>query len=78
MDNKRKLVVGNQVTPIPVVLDGKKHTVTRPLDPIAASAPKGTTYTLQIISSSKVWAPQRSVGILRVSKLKLTIPAVKG
>ncbi|WP_051223501.1 alpha/beta hydrolase family protein [Conexibacter woesei] len=78
VDNKRRLVVGNQVTPIPVVLDGRTHTVTRPLDPIAASAPKGTTYTLQIISSSKVWAPQRSAGTLKVSKAKLTLPAVRG
>lgn len=78
VDNKRKLVVGNQATPIPVTLDGKTHTVSRPLDPIAASAPAGTTYTLQIISSSKVWAPQRSAGTLRVTKAKLTLPAVKG
>ena len=62
---------------MPATLDRRTHTITRPLDPIAASAPKGTTYTLQIISSSKVWAPQRSVGILRVSKLKLTLPAVR-
>jgi ABC-2 type transport system ATP-binding protein len=78
VDNKRRIVVGNQATPIPVTLDGKKHTITRPLDPIAASAPKGTTYTLQIVASSKVWAPQRSVGVLKVSKLKLTLPSVKG
>lgn len=78
VDDKRRIVVGNQATPIPVTLDRRTHTITRPLDPIAASAPKGTTYTLQIISSSKVWAPQRSVGILRVSKLKLTLPAVRG
>ncbi|HEY6757943.1 MAG TPA: CocE/NonD family hydrolase [Baekduia sp.] len=77
VDVKRKLVVGNQVTPIPVTLDGKRHTVTRDLDPIAASAPKGTTYQLQIISSSKVWAPQRTAGTLDVTRAKLVLPTVK-
>src|ERR1700742_88942 len=77
VDVRRKLVVGNQVTPIPVTLDGKRHTVTRDLDPIAASAPKGTTYQLQIISSSKVWAPQRTAGTLDVTRAKLVLPTVK-
>jgi ABC-2 type transport system ATP-binding protein len=78
VDVKRKLVVGNQVTPIPVTLDGKRHTVTRDLDPIAASAPKGTTYQLQIISSSKVWVIQRAAGTLDVSRAKLVLPTVAG
>jgi ABC-2 type transport system ATP-binding protein len=78
IDVKRKLVVGNQVTPIPVTLDGKKHTVTRDLDPIAAAAVKGTTYQLQIISSSKVWAPQRTAGTLDVTRAKLVLPTVAG
>jgi ABC-2 type transport system ATP-binding protein len=78
VDVKRKLVVGNQVTPIPLVLDGKTHTVSRELTPIAAAAAKGTRYTLQIISSSKVWAPQRGTGTVKVARAKLVLPAVKG
>jgi ABC-2 type transport system ATP-binding protein len=77
VDVKRKLVVGNQVTPIPLVLDGKRHVVSRPLTPIAASAAKGTRYVLQIISSSKVWAPQRGTGTIRVAHAKLVLPSVK-
>ena len=77
-DVKRRLVVGNQVTPIPLVLDGKKHTVTRELTPIAASAAKGARYTLQIVSSSKVWAPQRGTGTIDVARAKLVLPTVKG
>ena len=76
IDDKRKIVVGNQATPIPVILDGKTHTVSRPLDPIAASAPKGTVYRLQLISSSKVWAPQRASGTLAVARVNLSLPAV--
>lgn len=77
VDVKRGIVVGNQVTPIPLVLDGRKHTVTRDLTPIAASAAKGTRYTLQIISSTKVWAPQRGTGTITVARAKLVLPAVK-
>lgn len=77
VDVKRGIVVGNQVTPIPLTLDGKAHTVTRELTPIAATAAKGARYTLQIISSSKVWAPQRGTGTVKVARVKLTLPAVK-
>ncbi|MDX6687340.1 MAG: type transport system ATP-binding protein, partial [Baekduia sp.] len=77
VDVRPKLVVGNQVTPIPLVLDGRRHSVTRALDPIAAAAAKGTRYTLQIVSSSKVWAPQRGSGTVKVSKATLVLPAVK-
>ncbi|HET6507286.1 MAG TPA: CocE/NonD family hydrolase [Baekduia sp.] len=78
VDVKRKLVVGNQVTPIPLVLDGRKHTVTRDLDPIAAAAAKGARYTLQIISGSTVWAPQRGTGTVTVARARLVLPTVKG
>ena len=37
VDEKRNLVLGNQVTPLPVTLDGASHTVTRPLEGVAAS-----------------------------------------
>ncbi|WP_445152441.1 alpha/beta hydrolase family protein [Baekduia sp. Peel2402] len=77
VDVKRGIVVGNQVTPIPLTLDGKKHSVTRELTPIAAIAAKGTRYTLQIVSSSKVWAQQRGTGTVKVAKAKLTLPTVK-
>jgi ABC-2 type transport system ATP-binding protein len=77
VDVRRKIVVGNQVTPIPLTLDGKKHTVTRELTPIAASAVTGGRYTLQVISSSKVWSPQRGSGKIAVSKAVLTLPTAK-
>ena len=77
VDVKRGIVVGNQVTPIPLTLDGRRHTVTRELTSIAAIAAKGTRYTLQIVSSSKVWAPQRGTGAVTVAKATLTLPTVK-
>ena len=56
------LVLGNQVTPIPVTLDGQAHTVTIPLEAIAADAAAGSTYTLQITDGTTVYFAARSAG----------------
>jgi ABC-2 type transport system ATP-binding protein len=77
VDVRRGIVVGNQVTPIPLVLDGRRRTVTRLLAPIAAAAAKGTRYTLQLVSGSQVWAPQRGTGTIHVARATLVLPAVK-
>jgi ABC-2 type transport system ATP-binding protein len=37
VDEKRNVVLGNLVTPLPVTLDGAAHTVARPLEGVAAS-----------------------------------------
>jgi ABC-2 type transport system ATP-binding protein len=78
VDARRKIVVGNQVTPIPLVLDGKRHTVARELTPIAASATKGTKYVLQLVSSSRVWAPQRATGSVKVARVRVVLATVGG
>ena len=57
VDEARGVVVGNQATPIPVTLDGQPHTITRPLEAIAASAPAGARYTLQIIGGTQLYGP---------------------
>jgi ABC-2 type transport system ATP-binding protein len=77
VDVKRNIVVGNQATPIPLTLDGKRHLVSRELDPIAASAAKGTKYVLQLVPSSKVWSPQRATGTVKVAWLRLVLPVVQ-
>jgi len=78
VDVRRNIVVGGQVTPIPVRLDGKTRTVTRPLVPIAVSARKGDRYRLQIVASSRVWLEQRATGTLRVTRAELSLPTAKG
>ena len=60
VDEARGVVVGNQATPIPVTLDGQPHTITRPLEAIAASAPAGAKYTLQLIGGTLLYGPVRA------------------
>jgi ABC-2 type transport system ATP-binding protein len=76
VDRKRNLVVGNMVTPFRVVLDGLPHTVTRPLEDIAASALSDSSYELQILPYTAVYGPQRAAGAISVSSIDVSLPVV--
>ena len=52
VDNASHLVLGNQTTPIPVTLDGAAHTLTIPLEAVAADVTAGKSYTLQLTDGS--------------------------
>jgi ABC-2 type transport system ATP-binding protein len=76
VDNASHLVLGNQVTPIPVTLDGATHTATLPLEAVAADVTAGKTYTLQITDGTSVYFAARQPGIVTFSSVHLTIPTV--
>jgi ABC-2 type transport system ATP-binding protein len=78
VDEKRNLVLGNQVTPLPVTLDGASHTVTRPLEGVAASMAPGGRYHLQVIGGSQVYGPVRGAAAITVSGARLQLPTVAG
>ena len=68
------MVVGNQATPIPLTLDGQPHTISRPLEAIAASATAGTKYTLQLTGGTLLYGPVRGVAAITFTKVDLTLP----
>jgi ABC-2 type transport system ATP-binding protein len=68
------LVLGNIATPIPIVLDGAQHTITRALEMVAARAPVGGGYTLQLTPSSTLYDIQRSTGVVNFSSVGITLP----
>ena len=74
VDEARGVVVGNQATPIPVMLDGQPHSIARPLEAIAASAPAGARYTLQIIGGTQLYGPARGAAAITFSAIKLSLP----
>ncbi|HEV7362842.1 MAG TPA: CocE/NonD family hydrolase [Solirubrobacteraceae bacterium] len=74
VDGRRNVVLGNQVTPIPVVLDGQPHTVTRPLEGVAAHVSPDSQYRLQIIDGTNVYGPQRSSGAVTMSAIAVSLP----
>ncbi len=69
-------VLGHQVTPIPVTLDGRTRTVQRPLEMIAARSRAGSSYRLQLTPGTPVYAPQRSTGRVVVDHMSATLPLV--
>jgi ABC-2 type transport system ATP-binding protein len=76
VDEQRHLVLGNQVTPIAVTLDGLPHSVSRALEGVAAAIEPGAHYTLQIVGGSSVYGPVRSAGSVQLKGIRLTMPSV--
>jgi hypothetical protein len=67
-------VLGNIATPIPVTLDGQTHSISRDLELVAAGAPAGGGYTLQLTASSSLYDLQRSAGVVTFDGIRGTMP----
>jgi ABC-2 type transport system ATP-binding protein len=76
LDNVTGRVVGVQVTPIPVNLDGAQHTVSIDLNPIATRATSASRYTLQLMAGSVIFGDQRSTGAVTVDKAQISLPVI--
>ncbi len=76
VDEQRDVVVGNQVTPIPVTLDGQRRELEVPLEPIAAHATPGDRYRLQLVPSTTVYYPQTAAGAVTVERAEVELPIV--
>lgn len=76
VDGEKKVVVGNQITPIEVVLDGKEHTVDVDLEVIAQRVQAGDDLTLQIVAVTPAYAMPRLGGSVDLSKIEVSVPTV--
>lgn len=74
VDDSTGMVLGSQVTPIPVTLDGQTHTISIPLEPVAHALKPGQTVTVQLVASSTTYATATAFGSLRVTDMLLTLP----
>ncbi|HMC06347.1 MAG TPA: alpha/beta fold hydrolase [Solirubrobacterales bacterium] len=77
VDLSRNVVVGSQVMPVPLTLDGASRTIRLSLETIAARAHKGSSYELQLVSGSEVYEPQRSTGTVTFSRISIALPRTK-
>jgi hypothetical protein len=59
-----------------VQLDGKEHTVGRPLEPIATRGGPGARFRVQIAAGSSVYDRQRATGAVQLKSVVATLPAV--
>jgi ABC-2 type transport system ATP-binding protein len=74
VDESSGIVVGNQVTPIKVTLDGQSHTVTVPLEAIAFTGKVGSSLILQIVATTTAYAQPRLNGTVAFTKMHLSLP----
>ncbi len=68
--------LGNQVTPVPVTLDGQPHAVTLPIEAVAADAGPSSSYTLQITDGANDYFAAREAGLVSFSSIRLRVPTV--
>ena len=76
VDNDSNLVLGNQATPIALNLDGASHTLTLPLEGVAADVSGGKTYKLQITGGTSLYFAARQPAAITFSSIDLSIPTV--
>ena len=76
VDEETGLVVGNQVTPIAVVLDGTTHTTTVPLEMVAHLMVAGSTLTLQIVATTVAYGVPRLGGSVDFEAIDISLPVV--
>lgn len=74
VDDDSGLVIGNQITPIEVALDGEPHEVEVPLEMIAHRIPAGSSVTLQLVATTSAYATPPLGGQLDVETLVVELP----
>ena len=77
VDEATGKVLGNQITPVPVTLDGATHTFSEPLEILAAADHPGESFTLQLTASTVAYQTQRATGVVHFSRIAITIPTVR-
>jgi ABC-2 type transport system ATP-binding protein len=77
VDDERKVVVGNQVTPIEVTLDGASHEAEIDLEVVAQRLEPGQTLTLQLIATTTAYATPRLGGEVTFEQIDIELPVAE-
>jgi len=77
VDPRTKTVVGNQITPVPVTLDGKRHRLTVPLEAISYDLRKGRRLQVQIVAQSSAYDVYPKGGAARFSQIGVRLPVLQ-
>ena len=78
VDDATGVVLGNQITPVPLTLDGETHEVTVPLEVVAHAVTAGTTLTLQIVATTTAYGAPRLGGSVELTEIAISLPVVTG
>jgi ABC-2 type transport system ATP-binding protein len=77
VDPATGIVLNNQITPIPVVLDGRSHTVTVSLETVGYTAKGGTSLELQIVGTTVAYITPRLGGTVSFTGVRVVLPTAK-
>jgi ABC-2 type transport system ATP-binding protein len=78
LDTRTGIVVGNQITPIPVRLDGRPRSISVPLEAVGYSATVNSRLSLQIVANSNAYAEPCFGGTLEVGRVSISLPTAVG
>lgn len=78
VDERSGLVLDNQITPVPLELDGETHEVSVPLEVVSFAAVAGDTITLQLVATTVAYAEPRLGGAVAIESAQLSLPVVDG
>ncbi len=78
VDPATGIVLNNQITPVPVTLDGRAHTLTIPLESVGYTAKAGTSLELQLVATTTAYITPRLGGTVTFSRVTVELPTVKG
>jgi ABC-2 type transport system ATP-binding protein len=74
VDDATGLVVGNQITPIEVTLDGTTHTASTDLEMIAHHLSKGHSLALQIVAATTAYGIPTPPGAITFDEIDVSVP----
>ena len=74
VDGSTGIVLGNQVTPIAVTLDGRPHTTTVPLEMVAFTGTPESHLELQLVASTVTYGQPRFGGNVDFTQVQLALP----
>ena len=77
VDPATGIVLNNQVTPIPVTLDGKSHSVTIPLESVGYTAKPGASLELQLVATTVAYITPRLGGTITFKRVRVEVPTAK-
>jgi len=78
VDDATGVVLGNQITPIDVTLNGMPQTSTVPLEIVAFTAKPGARLTLQLVVTTTAYAKPRLGGTIHFTSVHIVLPTVTG
>jgi ABC-2 type transport system ATP-binding protein len=78
VDPATGIVVNNQVTPIPLILDGKTHSLAIPMETIGYTGVSGKPLELQLTPTTVAYVAPRLGGSIHFTHVAVSLPTVRG